>query len=320
MSYEGGGTIIGPTGPTGPAGSGGADWSQYPATQDVEFDGNNITNATAIYGLGGLMSSLTVIQVEGTNYLTLDANIIGGGGIGPTGATGATGGISFSGPTGAVLWFDGSAVTGTTGFTWTETGGMGNAYRLSGGPNGNFIDLDENGYMGMFIGQPDVGNAINLGAASATIGIVDRITGENPQDSFIQLASDTLTLNIASSPGTNGQVLTSGGQYATWVTPLTSIASGLAFCPTTLPSNTYFISVPAGSFITSNAIVQTTLQVPDGISQNWIVYAEPYFGPLGTQYIKVEFASIVTNSATTIAWTILARDSTPAGATANMPV
>jgi len=280
MSYEGGGTIIGPTGATGATGPSGG----LPGA----------TGATGVTGPAGA--------------------------TGPAGVTGATGGISFSGPTGAVLWYTGSAVTGTTGFTWTETGGpMTNAYRLYGGLNGNFIELDKDANMGMSIGQVDVGKEIIIGANLASINLIDRITGVSPVNSLIQLDSENLEINIGGSQGTNGQGLTSGGQYATWVNPVTSVASGLATCPITTSSNSYYIQVPSGSFLTSNAIVQTTLQVPDSTTQNWIVYAEPYFGALGAQYIYVEFASVVTDAATTIAWTIIAKDSTPTAAIVTVP-
>jgi len=244
----------GPAGPTGPGnttglaigtmvyadGSGGIAGDplfNFNSTVSLTIDGSVLPDPGGSYDLG---SNMLIWNNSWVNNSTVLLSLVLGPGtgtpctitdndgqIGTAGQSLGTDGTKvvwssplndFSGPTGAVLWYDGSGITGNTGLSWSETAGMGNAYRLSGGPNGNFIDLDQNGYMGMFIGQTDVGNAINLGAASATIGIVDRITGDNPQDSFIQLSSDTLTINVALSQGTSGQVLTSDGQYATWQT------------------------------------------------------------------------------------------------------
>jgi hypothetical protein len=259
----------------------------------------------------------------------------GGGTIigpaGPTGATGATGsGEAFTGPTGAILWYDGSAVTGTTGFIWTETGGFGNAYRLTAGPNGNFIDLDQNGYMGMFINQSDVGNSIGIYAVSAAISVTDKTSAEL-SNSNIQLTSDTLTLNIASSAGTSGQVLTSDGLYATWQDVPTNtgptgatgatgetgatgpglLASGLAsFDGTISPTLEFYIPIspPLSGFNTTTTAVQVTLQEPDDApnEQNWIVFAKPAIDGDSNQFIQVVFASPVESAAPVAAWCVLA--------------
>jgi hypothetical protein len=83
----------GPPGPpgigvTGPTGAGGADWSQYPATQDVIVTGYNL-DVNTITGLGGLMTTLSATLIDGIQTLTLDGNIVGGVGVtGPTGADG----------------------------------------------------------------------------------------------------------------------------------------------------------------------------------------------------------------------------------------
>ena len=226
----------------------------------------------------------------------------GGGSIpgpqGATGATGATGGFTFSGPTDSVLWYTGSGVTGNINFRWNQTGGS--AYRIIGGPNANYVMFDD------YAGNMQIGPGLT--------GSVEILT-----PSTLQLSGTTFKATINGSAGLNGQVLTSNGSNTTWQTPSSLVAFGLATCPVDPGSNIYYIQVPDGSFTTSNAIVQTTLQIPDGSTQNWIVDASPYFGSLGAQYIFVEFAATVTNAGTTIAWSILASDSTPTPALLTVP-
>ena len=72
MSYEGGGGNA-------------STWSTFPATQNVTVTGYNL-DVDTITGLGGNMVTLSAIDVDGNNFLTLDGNIIGA-----QGATGATG-------------------------------------------------------------------------------------------------------------------------------------------------------------------------------------------------------------------------------------
>jgi hypothetical protein len=147
----------------------------------------------------------------------------GGGGAqgppGPTGPTGETGGISFSGPNGAVLWYDGTAITGTTGLTWTQTGGMSNAHRLFGGPNGNYLELDSGGSMSVTIDQINDGHNILLSAGATRITLTDDVTGESG-------LTGTLQLQISGNNGASGNVLTSDGTYATWQPPATA---GISF-------------------------------------------------------------------------------------------
>jgi hypothetical protein len=128
---------------------------------------------------------------------------------GYTGPTGPSGGPTFDGPTGSVLWYDGSAVTGTTGLRWSETAGTGNAYRLFGGVNANFIDMDVDGSMGMTIEQLDAGYNILLAAGSTRITLTDATADEEP-------IAGNLQIQINGSNGNNGEVLTSDGTYASW--------------------------------------------------------------------------------------------------------
>lgn len=234
MSYEGGGTIIGPAGPTGATGATGPS----------------------------------------------------GGPIGPTGATGvtgATGSISFSGPTGSVLWYTGSAVTGTTGFYLTN-------------PKGDELDLNING--GIY---PNLDVKYNLGESSFK---------------WSNIYSDYLTTNyITDSTGNYGgpgQFLGSTGSNSLlWQTPSTSLASGLAQIGLAGSTDYLIPIIPPITGFTTNAVVQTLLQIPDGATQNWIVYAQPHIDDSLNQSILVSFAYAITNVGTTISWNVIAADSTP---------
>ena len=63
----------------------------------------------------------TAQQIVWTNnpWFVSESVLGGTGATGPTGVTGATGVFSFTGPTGAVLYYDGTSVTGVSGFTYT---------------------------------------------------------------------------------------------------------------------------------------------------------------------------------------------------------
>jgi hypothetical protein len=137
---------------------------------------------------------------------------------GSTGPTGPTGSITFDGPTGAVLWYDGSAVTGTTDFKWYN--GEIYGYTLNGGPNENSIIFDDNaGNMQIVIGQQDVGKQILLNGGASYITLTDVIAGEVP-------VAGTLQVVINGSAGNNGDVLTSDGTYTTWQAPVTTLQQG----------------------------------------------------------------------------------------------
>jgi hypothetical protein len=94
------------------SGGGGGDasaWSTFPATQAVDFGTNNIYNATAIEGLGGEQCQLTVEVIDGTQYLTLNQNIVGPSVV----ASGTIDQTGFAGPTGASsLWYKDVNVSG----------------------------------------------------------------------------------------------------------------------------------------------------------------------------------------------------------------
>jgi hypothetical protein len=232
-----------------------------------------------------------------------------GGGtiIGPTGATGPTGpaGGAFSGPTGAILWFDGSAVTGTTALVYDGFS------TISSQPSNNYITLDGMGGIVVSIDETNVGKFVNIFAGAAEIDITDRITGEDPKDSLIQLTSDTLTLTIGATAQSAGQVLTSDGTNASWQTPSTILACGLAsFDGTASPTTAFYIPIssPLAGFNTTTTAVQVTLQEPDDApnEQNWIVFAKPVIDGNSDQFIQVVFASPVESAAPVATWSVLA--------------
>jgi hypothetical protein len=137
------------------------------------------------------------------------------GPIGPTGATGTTGGFEFSAPTGAILWYDGSGVTGTSTLTWYN--GELPAYTMIGGPNENSIMFDDGaGSMRMTIAGKDVGNTIKIDGGTTEIILTDSTSGEVP-------VAGTLEIMINSLSGAAGEYLGSDGSgKVTWSTPPTN--------------------------------------------------------------------------------------------------
>jgi len=126
------------------------------------------------------------------------------------------------GITGSIQFNDGSGgFTGSSGFLWTETGGMGNAYRLTGGLNGNYIDLDDDQFMAISIGGDlqNMGKGILINASSSSITLTDR-TDPELTDSQITIGSDELAITVGGTNGTTGQYLGSDGAgFVTWSTP-----------------------------------------------------------------------------------------------------
>jgi hypothetical protein len=201
----------------------------------------------------------------------------GGGGAqgpaGPTGPTGATGG-DFSGPNGAVLWYDGTGVTGTTEFTWTQTGGIGgNASILTAGLNGNYFNMDAPGSMEIAINQINDGNAILLSAGATRITLTDDVTGESG-------LTGTLQLQISGNNGASGNVLTSDGTYATWQPPV-GLTEGILdlFTNVTWTSDGpgYYSDFTLSQPVYSNSNVQVTLINTDvNLAANcWIINVTP---------------------------------------------
>ena len=143
-----------------------------------------------------------------------------GGTPGPAGPTGATGetGPSFSGVTGAVLFYDGSAVTGNSSLTYDGS------HNLTNQNSGNYIDLDGMGGIVVGISETDVGKVISLGSGNAYINISDQNTGgESTIPSSILLTTTLLDVNIDGAYGSDGQYLGSNGAgHVVWSTPPTN--------------------------------------------------------------------------------------------------
>jgi len=174
------------------------------------------------------------IPNTGSNYVQYPVSLISSGGdpefennhalilatIVP-GPQGPTGTFEFSGPTGSVLYYDGSGVTGNAGFLWTETGGEeAIAYRLTGGLNGNCIDLDDDANMSINLGLTSQSKVIAINASSSIINLQDRSAGEGVTDSQISITSDDLYISVAGTNGSAGQYLGSNSSgKVTWSVP-----------------------------------------------------------------------------------------------------
>ena len=129
---------------------------------------------------------------------------------GITGATGKDAGFTFTSPTGAIVWYDGSAVTGTTGLVYD-----GNS-TITNQTSNNYINFDGMGGVVVGIGNSNQGRAIQLNANSSSININDQFVGETTISSEIVINTSNLKTNINNSLGSVGQVLTSDGTYTTW--------------------------------------------------------------------------------------------------------
>jgi hypothetical protein len=97
--------------------------------------------------------------------------------------------------------------------------------------------------------------------------------------------------------------------------PSVPVYTGLSVIPGDGTSTEWFINVTSEvPNLTTTSVVQVTLQVPDGSSQNWIVSADP-LAPAGVnRYIRIVFASPVTDTNTTVAWFVAALEVVPSEA------
>ena len=139
--------------------------------------------------------------------------VTGATGAGVTGATGATGSISFSGPTGAVLYYDGSGITGTSTFRWQELNNKGlTFYSLIGGASDNKIVFDTSDG-GMIISAME---NLYLFSGGTTGNIV--LASQN----ILELRGTTFQVKINGSYGSTGQYLSSDGENVVWSTPPTN--------------------------------------------------------------------------------------------------
>jgi hypothetical protein len=124
--------------------------------------------------------------------------------------SGSGGTFSFSGPTGAVLFYDGSAVTGTN-LIYSDLFQGVTAIYLSGGTYGNGIvieDIDGHMYIGDMLNPGNTGNKLQLYGQNLI-----EITAPNT----LSLSGSTFKCQIGGSYGITGQYLASDGDgNVTW--------------------------------------------------------------------------------------------------------
>lgn len=201
----------------------------------------------------------------------------GGGSPGPAGPTGATG-EQFSGVTGAILWYDGSAVTGNNSLTYRSS-------TIKNINSSNFIDLNGMGGIVVGISETDVGKFISLSSGDAYISVSDQYIGETTTQSLINLTSTDLQVSIDSVSGSAGEYLGSnGGGKVSWLSPntfayteVTSSLEGASWLPDVGSGTFYTDYVMASAPLYSNANVQVTTinGTPDVNLGSWVVTVVP---------------------------------------------
>jgi hypothetical protein len=97
--------------------------------------------------------------------------------------------------------------------------------------------------------------------------------------------------------------------------PYYPMYNGLATIPGDNLLSNYFIGLPTIPGFTSNAVIQALLQVPDDVTQNWIVEAFPVSTAVAN-YIGVTFAQNVSVPTTTVSWAVGNANATPTTAVA----
>ena len=139
------------------------------------------------------------------------------GSTGATGETGPTGVFEFNGPTGSVLYYDGSSVTGSLNLTWDGTSTL---Y----GSNSNYINFDGMGGIGIGIdnNSVDQGRSVYLDAINSYLTISDQLVNEGTTTlASINLGTSTFQVSINSDAGSTGQYLGSDGNgNIVWSTPI----------------------------------------------------------------------------------------------------
>ena len=131
----------------------------------------------------------------------------GGGSAGATGETGPTGAIEFSGSTGAILYYDGSAVTGSTGLIFDGISTITNE------PSGNYINLNSDG------NSPAItnGDIIIHNGIGANL-VLSNTTQVYLNSAILNLGQYGQIIDTAASYGTIGQVLmNNGSSYPQWL-------------------------------------------------------------------------------------------------------
>jgi hypothetical protein len=164
---------------------------------------------------------------------------------------------------------------------------------------------------GSFVGIDSLANiTIDTGTTDGTILIKANGIGN---DVDIQNAG-TIAFDATGAGAITGVQTINGSAYPP-ASPSAAVYSGLSVIPGDGTSTEWFINVTSDvPGLTATSVVQVTLQVPDGSSQNWIVSADP-LAPSGVnRYIRIVFASPVTDTNTTVAWFVAALEVVPSEA------
>ena len=201
---------------------------------------------------------------------------------------------------------------GETLFTFS-TGGSGYADSIQRA--GGEVTVDEFGGINMiastgsFVGIDSFANiSIDTGTTEGTITIKANGSGS---DVDIQNAG-TIVFDATGAGAITGVQTINGEAY-----PPGSVSSysGLATIPGDGTTTDFYINVTSSvPGLTATSVVQVTLQVPDGTTQNWIVSADPLVSG-GNRFIRVSFAAPVAGLDAVVAWFVAALEVTPSEAT-----
>jgi len=252
MSYEGGG------------GGDASTWSTFPATQNVLVTGYNL-DVDTISGLNGLMVSLSAVDVDGTNFLTLDSNIVGGP---PTN------------------WAGYPATTNVDMQTF-------NLFSTSGDLTNTFTLGDASSHSTLSV-QGNLLLKAGIDAGTLTLNNNDESTIVLDDSGNIELnayATSYLKVSTHGATGTTGQYLGSDGSgNVTWSTPLlgfvyagiTPDLTDVSWIPQPDGTYIYDYTIP-GVTLNSDANVQVTTINGDAETAQacWVVTIIPN-SPAGT--------------------------------------
>ena len=258
-----------------------------------------------------------------------------GGLVGPTGpagsGSGSTGYTGYTGYTGNVGSTGYTGYTGTNGTsaitTWKATGGLGphptffcqSADLVVGNPITIYLAfLANTGNPSLFIGTLTSNLATGL---PVTLSIVST---DGIETCTIQVSSLTTTgfyIIVGTVLSTGGPQFTAGKECSFISTiratnpPLYGLVSIAMQLP---PQSTYFIPL-SGTAVTANSIVNTLLQIPDGLTQTWIVNAFPAVSAGMIPYIQIDFSNVPTTDSMVVAWSVVSYTSTTVAANVTAP-